>query len=74
MTVSAIVEGVGVAEVDLVLARRVLVLGVLDRDAHVLEGEHGPLAQVDGEVGHGQLEVGAGVERFGGALTSASAK
>ena len=34
-------EGVGVAQVDLVLARGVLVLGVLDGDAHLLEGEHG---------------------------------
>jgi hypothetical protein len=39
-------EGVGVAQVDLVLAGGVLVLGVLDGDAHLLEGEHGPLAQV----------------------------
>ena len=33
-------EGVGVAQVDLVLAGGVLVLGVLDRDAHLLEREH----------------------------------
>ena len=33
-------ERVGVAQVDLVLAGGVLVLGVLDRDAHLLEGEH----------------------------------
>ena len=39
-------QRVGVAQVDLVLARRVLVLRVLDGDAHVLEGEHRPLAQV----------------------------
>ena len=44
-------EGVGVAQVDLVLARGVLVLGVLDGDAHLLEGEHGALAQVAGHVG-----------------------
>ena len=33
-------QGVGVAQVDLVLAGGVLVLGVLDGDAHLLEGEH----------------------------------
>ena len=44
MTVSAIVERVGVAEVDLVLARSVLVLSVLDRDAHLFEGEDALLA------------------------------
>ena len=33
-------ERVGVAQVDLVLARGVLVLGVLDADAHLFEGEH----------------------------------
>ena len=59
-------QGVGVAQVDLVLAGGVLVLGVLDRDAHLLEGEHGPLAQVAGPVGDRQLEVRAGVEQGGG--------
>ena len=39
-------ERVGVAEVDLVLARTVLVERVLDRDAHRLEAEHGLLAQL----------------------------
>ena len=55
-------EGVGVAQVDLVLAARVLVLGVLDGDAHLLEHQHRAPAQVAREVGHGQVEVGAGVE------------
>ena len=43
MTVSAMVSGVGVAQVDLVLAAGVLVLGVLDRDTHLLE-HRGPNA------------------------------
>ena len=47
------------------LARRVLVLGVLDGYAHVLQGEHGALTQVSGQVRHRQLEVRAGVERLG---------
>ena len=34
-------HGVGVAQVDLVLAGGVLVLAVLDRDAHFLQHEHG---------------------------------
>ena len=55
-------ERVGVAEVDLVLARSVLVLGVLDGDPHLLEGENALLAQVRGLVGRGQLEVGARVD------------
>ena len=68
-------QGVGVAQVDLVLAGGVLVLGVLDGDAHLLQGEHGPLAQVAGQVGGGELEVGAGVERSPAAWPgSASAK
>ena len=68
-------QRVGVAQVDLVLARRVLVLAVLDRDAHVLEGEHRALAQVAGQVGDRQLEVRAVVERRGGgARVSSSAK
>ena len=56
-------EGVGVTQVDLVLAARVLVLGVLDGDAHLLEHEHRAPPQVAGQVGHGEVEVGAGVER-----------
>ena len=55
-------EGVGVAEVDLVLAGRILVPAVLDRDAHVLQGQHRGLPQVGGLVGHGELEVRPMVE------------
>jgi len=57
-------QGVGVAEVDLVLARRIFVLGVLNRDAHVFEGEHGALAQIGGQVRHCELEVRSRVERL----------
>ena len=58
-------EGVGVAQVDLVLAGGVLVLGVFNRDAHLLEGEHRALADVAGPVGHRELEVRAGIEGGG---------
>ena len=58
-------ERVGVAQVDLVLARGVLVLGVLDGDAHLLQGEDAALAEVARHVGGGELEVGAGVEGHG---------
>ena len=37
-------------------------LGVLYGDAHLLEGQDRPLADVAGPVGHGELKVGAGVE------------
>ena len=50
------------AQVDLVLARAVLVERVLDRDAHRLERLDGALAQVAGDVGGGEVEVGAVVE------------
>ena len=55
-------HGVGVAEIDLVLARGVLVLAVLDGDAHVLQGQHGLAAQLTCQVVGGQVEVGALVE------------
>jgi hypothetical protein len=56
-------ERVGVAQVDLVLARRVLVEAVLDGDAHRLECLDGALAQRAGHVRGGEVEVGALVER-----------
>ena len=75
MTLSAIVERVGVAQVDLVLAGRVLVVAVLDRDAHRLERVDGALAQVGGDVGGGEVEVGGVVERLAAATDgSPSAK
>ena len=57
-------ERVGVAEVDLVLARAVLVERVLDRDAHRLEAEHGLLAELRAEVVGGEVEVAGAVERL----------
>ena len=57
-------EGVGVAEVDLVLARGVLVVAVLDGDAHRLERVDRALAEVGGDVGGGEVEVGRLVERL----------
>ena len=64
ITLSAIVERVGVAQVDLVLARPVLVERVLDRDAHRLEPQHRLLAQLRAEVVRGEVEVAGGVERL----------
>ncbi len=57
-------QRVGVAQVDLVLARAVLVERVLDRDAHRLERLHRALAQVAGDVGSGEVEVRAVVEHL----------
>ena len=56
-------QRVGVPQVDLVLARGVLVEAVLDRDAHRLERADGLLAQRAGDVGRGQVEEAALVER-----------
>ena len=63
-------EGVGVAEVDLVLARGVLVEGVLDRDAHRLQRLDRALAERAGHVGRREVEVRAGVERPGPAVVA----
>ena len=51
-------QGVGVPQVDLVLARRVLMLAVFDRDTHVFESEDGLATQVGAEIIGGQVEVG----------------
>ena len=58
-------QRVGVAQVDLVLARAVLVERVLDRDAHRLEPQHRLLAELGAEVVRGEVEVAGGVERLG---------
>ena len=56
-------QRVGVAQVDLVLTRRVLVLGVLDADAHLFEGQDGPTAQLTRGVVREEVEVAAAVDR-----------
>ena len=56
-------QRVGVAQVDLLLARGVLVEAVLDRDAELLELADRLLAQVAGGVVGGQVEEAAVVER-----------
>ncbi len=56
-------QRVGVAEVDLVLRRAVLVERVLDRDAHGFEGVNRALAEIGRGVDDGQVEVRARVER-----------
>ena len=58
-------ERVGVTQVDLVLARTVLVERVLDRDAHRFEPQHGLLAQLRADVVRGEVEVAGGVEGLG---------
>ena len=55
-------EGVGVAEVDLVLRRRDLVVRGLDGDAEVFEGEDGLAAEVGAGVERREVEVAADVE------------
>ena len=57
-------ERVLVAHVDLVLGRADLVVGVLDVDAHLLQGEDGLAAQVGARVERRQVEVAALVERL----------
>ncbi len=54
-----------VAQVDLVLAGADLVVAVFDVDAEVLERSDGLLAQIDGEVSCGHVEVRAVVEQLG---------
>ena len=58
-------ECVGVAQVDLVLAGRDLVMDVLDRDPHRLEVLDGSLAVVGGDVQRRLVEVAALVEELG---------
>ena len=55
-------QRVGVAQVDLVLARRDLVVAELDADAHLLERHDRLAAQVAGDVERRQVEVAALVE------------
>ena len=55
-------QRVGVAQVDLVLARRDLVVHVLDRDAHRLEVLHRALAVVGRDVERRLVEVAALIE------------
>ena len=57
-------QRVGVAQVDLLLARRVLVEAVLDRDAHRLERADRLLAQRPGDVVRREVEEAALVERL----------
>ena len=51
------------AQIDLVLARRIFVEAVLDGNAHRLERSNRFLAQSAGDVGRGQVEEAAFVER-----------
>ena len=55
-------EGIGVAQVDLVLAARVFMLGVLDRDPHFLEHQDRTPSEVAGGVSHAEVEVRARIE------------
>ncbi len=58
-------ERLVVAKVDLVLARADLVVAVLDLDSEALERPNRLVAQVDGEVARGLVEVGAVVDDLG---------
>ena len=57
-------ERVGVTQVDLLLARRVLVEAVLDRDAHLLELADRFFAQVSSRITGGEVEIAAVIERL----------
>ena len=59
-------EGVGVAQVDLVLSGRVLVLGVLDADAHLFERQYRSTSQLTRGVIGQEVEVTAAVDRHRG--------
>ena len=63
-------ERVGVAEVDLVLARAELVEAVLDRDAHRLERDDGLPPQLAHHVELGEVEEAGVVERLGSSADS----
>lgn len=65
MTASAHGKGIGVTQIDLVLGGAVLMMGVLDGNAHLLEREHGIAAQIARRIKAGQIEVSAAVEHFG---------
>ena len=58
-------EGVGVAQVDLVLAGAALVVAELDRDAEVLEHPHRAPAEVVRRAAGDVVEVAGGVDRLG---------
>ena len=58
-------QRVRVAQVDLVLAGRGLVVAERDADAHLLQGQHRLAAQVGARVERREVEVAAGVERLG---------
>ena len=56
-------EGVGVAQIDLLLTRRGLVVAELDRDAHRLECVDGVAAEIRSRIVHSLVEVSARVRR-----------
>ena len=60
-------QSVGVAKIDLVLARGIFVLGVLDADAHLFECEHGVTAQLTRRVVGVEVEVAAVIDAAPGA-------
>ncbi len=60
-------QRVGVAQVDLLLAGRGLVVAELHRDAHGLESVDGVTPEVRGRAVHGLVEVAADVGRDRGA-------
>ena len=59
-------QGIGVLEVNLVLAGRAFVMGVFDRYTHVGQIEHGVAAQVGGREAGKLIEVTVEIQQFGG--------
>ena len=65
MMLSAVVERVGVAQVDLVLTGSALVVAELDRDAEVFEHPHRATTEVVRRAAGHVVEVAGGVDRLG---------
>ena len=66
LTLSAVDQHIVVAEVDLVLTRRHLVMRRFDLEAHRLEREHDLAADVLAEIDRREIEVAGRVVRLGG--------
>ena len=66
-------DRVVVPEVDLVLARRDLVMRRFDVEPHLLERQDDLAPHVLAEIDRGQVEVAAGIVRFGGRLAVGAA-
>ena len=58
-------EGVSIAHINFVLAGGDLVMGILNTDAHLLQGEHSFSPQVGGGIPGGHIEIAALIQGLG---------